>query len=102
MCVFVYESKTTTCRLHSLDDVVLGLQQEVAVVPPHVGEVHLGGGEDPVGLGVFSLQLLHHVEAVHHLALPPLHRLADAVHKLHLQESNTHTHTHAQLATRRP
>ena len=73
-----------TAPLHSLDDAFLGLQHEVAVVRPLVGEVHLERGERLEGLGVFSLQLLGHVEAVHHLALPSFLGLADAVQNLDL------------------
>lgn len=58
-----------------LDDAFLGLQHEVTVVLPGVGEVHKGGGEDTEGLGVFFPQLLGHVEAVHHLALSSLRSL---------------------------
>lgn len=90
MCVRI---KTTTgyltAHLHLLDDALLGLQHEVTVVRPRVGEVHMERGEHPEGLWVFSLQQLGHVEAVHHLALPSLLSLVDAVQKLHLQ------HTHA-------
>lgn len=78
-----------TGRLHSLDDAFLGLQHEVAVVHPRVGEVHLERGEGVEGLGVFSLQLLGHVEAIHHLALPSVYCLVDAVEKLHLHTCRT-------------
>lgn len=66
-------------RLHSLDDAHLGLQPEVAVVHPNVGEVDTQRGERLVGLRVFFLQLLGHMEAVHHLALASFCRLFDAV-----------------------
>lgn len=80
-----------TGRLHLLDDAFLRLQHEVAVVHPCVGEVNEERGERPEGLWVFSLQLLGHVEAVHHLALPSFHSLVDAVQKLHLPQPTTHT-----------
>ena len=78
---------------HSLDDAVLRIDPEVAVVLPHVGEVHPEGAECPEGLQVFSPQDLGHVEAVHHLALPPLLRLLDAVQKLDLMGSEAQTRT---------
>ena len=89
--IYIYIYIYIFCQLHSLDDALLGLQQEVAVVHARVSEVHLERAEGPEGLGVLSLQLLGHVEAVHHLALPPLLRLGDAVQKLHLQH-----HKHMQ------
>ena len=83
-----------TAHQHLLNDAFLGLQHEVAVVCPSVGEVYVQRGECPEGFWVFSLQLLSHVEAVHHLTLPSFHSLVDAVQKLHLHQPNTHTHTH--------
>lgn len=71
-------------RLHSLDGECLGLQIEVAVVRPFVGVVDPQRSEHPEGLGVLSLQLLGHVETIHHLALPSFRSLHDAVEKLHL------------------
>lgn len=73
-----------------LDDPILGLQHEVAVVRPGVGEVHTERGERPEGLRIFSLQLLGHVEAVHHLALPSFLCLVNAVQELHLQQAEAH------------
>lgn len=85
----MYGNIKTTCDLKAdlylLYNAFLGLQHEVAVIRPCVGEVHLERGEHSEGLWVFSLQLLSHVEAVHHLALPSFHSLVDAVQKLHLQ-----------------
>lgn len=66
-------------HLHLLNDAVLGLQHEVAVICPGVGEVHAQRGERLEGLWVFSLQLLSHVEAVHHFALPSFLSLVDAM-----------------------
>lgn len=63
------ERLLTGPRHHSLNDALLGLQPEVAVVRPDVGEVDAQRRERLVGLGVFFLQLLGHVEAVHHHAL---------------------------------
>ncbi|KAG7242644.1 hypothetical protein INR49_020017 [Caranx melampygus] len=63
---------------------------EITVVRPRVGEVHVERGECLEGLWVLSPQLLGHVEAVHHLALPSLHGLVDAVQELHLKQA-THT-----------
>lgn len=86
----MYGNIKATCDqkvgLHLLYDAFLGLQHEVAVICPCVGEVHLERCERPEGLWVFSLQLLSHVEAVHYLALPSFHSLVDAVQKLHLQQ----------------
>ena len=79
---------------YSLDDVVLGMHPEVAVVLPHVREVHPEGAEGPEGLWVFSPQDLGHVEAIHHLALPPLLRLLDAMQELDLRGSETQTCPH--------
>ncbi len=79
----------TSC-LHLLNDEFLGLQQEVAVVRPLVGEVSTERAECPEGLWVFSLQLFGHVEAVHHLTLTSFLSLVDAVQNLHLAAPATH------------
>lgn len=86
--VLIKTDHTWSGSLHLLDDAFLGLQHEVAVVHPRVGEVDVERGEYPEGLRVFSPQLLGHVEAVHHLALPSFHGLVDAVQELHLQRTH--------------
>lgn len=55
VCVIIQNSSDLAVRLHLLDDAFLGLQHEVAVVHPGVGEVDTERGECPEGLGVFSL-----------------------------------------------
>lgn len=84
LCSCVRINIDLTARQRLLDDAVLGLQHEVAVVRSGVDEVHVQRGERPESLWVFSPQLLGHVEAVHHLALASFHSLVDAVQKLHL------------------
>lgn len=79
--------------LHSLDGSFLGLQHEVAVVRPRVGEVDIERGECLEGLGVFFPQQLGHVEtSTASLSPPSAACLMQCRHCTYNGKRHIHTH----------